>query len=129
MRGPLKGLIETLPPAEREAFVKARINSAHMTHIGACIQDWSLAPCPKHGSCAGCGDHLVIKGNPVHKARAERLLAEHESMLAQAKAAMDDGTYGASDWVLHNEKMVAGLRKTGAVHDDDTIPDGTAVQV
>jgi hypothetical protein len=129
MRGPLKGLIESLPPTDREAFVKARVNSAHMTDIGACIQDWSLAPCPKHGSCAGCGDHLVIKGNPVHKARAERLLAEHESMLAQAKAAMDAGDYGASDWVAQNEKMVAGLEKTLAVHDDNEIADGAVVQV
>lgn len=129
LRGPLKGLIEALPPVDREAFVKARINSAHMTDIGACIQDWSLAPCPKHGSCAGCGDHLVIKGNPVHKARTERLLAEHESMLVQAKAKMDEGSYGASDWVAQNQKMVAGLKKTLAVHDDSEIADGAVVQI
>jgi hypothetical protein len=129
MQGPLPDAIEMLPPAEREEFVKARINTAHMTDIGACIQDWSLAPCPKHGSCAGCGDHLVIKGNPVHKARAERLLAEHEAMLAQAKAEMDEGTYGASDWVKHNEKMIAGLKKTVAVHENREIPVGTVVQV
>jgi hypothetical protein len=129
MRGPLPETIEKLPPAEREQFIKARINTAHMTDIGACIQDWSLAPCPKHGSCAGCGDHLVIKGNPAHKVRAERLLAEHESMLAQAKTEMDEGTYGASDWVKHNEKMVDGLTKTIAVHENTEIPVGTVVQV
>jgi hypothetical protein len=129
MRGPLPDTVEMLPPAEREQFIEARINTAHMTDIGACIQDWSLAPCPKHGSCAGCGDHLVIKGNPVHKARAERLLAEHEAMLAQAKGEMDEGTYGASDWVAHNEKMIAGLKKTVAVHENREIPVGTVVQV
>jgi hypothetical protein len=129
MRGPLPETIEKLPPAEREKFVKARINTAHMTDIGACIQDWSLAPCPKHGSCASCGDHLVIKGNPVHKARAERLLAEHEAMLAQAKGEMDEGTYGASDWVAHNEKIINGLKKTIAVHANGEIPVGTVVQV
>jgi len=129
LRGPLRGLIQKLPPTEREAFIKARMHSAHMTDIGACFQDWSLAPCHKHGSCAGCGDHLVIKGNHVHKARAERLLAEHESMLAQAKAAMDAGDYGASNWVAHNEKMVTGLKKTIAVHTDHEISDGTIVQV
>jgi hypothetical protein len=129
MRGPLPEMIKKLPPAEREEFVKARINTAHMTDIGACIQDWSLAPCPKHGSCAGCGDHLVIKGNEVHKARAERLLAEHESMLALAKTEMDEGTYGASDWVAHNAKVVDGLRKTIAVHENREIPAGTVVQV
>jgi hypothetical protein len=129
MRGPLSETADKLPPAEREEFIKARINTAHLTDIGACIQDWSLAPCPKHGSCAGCGDHLVIKGNPVHKARAERLLAEHESMLAQAKAEMDEGVFGVSDWVAHHAKVADGLRKTIAVHENREIPVGTVVQV
>lgn len=129
MRGPLPDAIKKLSPVDREDFVNARINTAHLTDIGACIQDWSLAPCPKHGSCAGCGDHLVIKGNPAHKARAGRLLAEHEAMLAQAKAEMDEGTYGASDWVKHNAKLVDGLKKTIAVHENAEIPDGTVVQI
>jgi hypothetical protein len=118
-----------LPPLEREGFLKARFNTAHMTDIGACVQDWSMAPCPSHGACAGCGDHLVIKGNTAHKARAERLLAEHEAMLSQTKAEMDEGTPGASNWVAHNEKMVAGLRRTIAVHANPQITDGTVVQL
>jgi hypothetical protein len=129
MKGPVALTFDELPPIEREGFLKARLSTAHMTDIGACIQDWSLAPCPSHGSCASCGDHLVIKGNDGHKARAERLLAEHETMLAQAKKEMDEGTYGASNWVAHNEKMVTGLKKTLAVHDNPEIVDGTAVQV
>lgn len=129
MKGPVAATFEKLSPIEREGFLKARLNTAHMTDIGACIQDWSLAPCPSHGSCASCGDHLVIKGNAAHKARAERLLAEHETMLAQAKSEMDEGTYGASDWVVHNEKMVEGLKNTVAVHNNAEISDGTPVQV
>jgi hypothetical protein len=50
-------------------------------------------------------------------------------MLALAKTELDEGTYGASDWVAHNEKIIAGLRKAIAVHDDPTIADGTLVQV
>ena len=82
-----------------------------------------------HGACAGCSEHLVIKGNVSHKARTERLVVEHETMLALAKTELDEGTYGASDWVAHNEKIIAGLRKAIAVHDDPTIADGTLVQV
>jgi hypothetical protein len=129
MQGPVVATVESLPPADRDSFVKARFNTAHLTDIGACAQDWSLAPCPNHGSCAGCSEHLVVKGDPSHKARAERLLAEHEAMLAQARMEMDDGTYGASAWVAHNAKMVEGLQKTIAVHNDEEIPDGKMVQV
>ncbi len=88
-----------------------------------------LAPCPSHGACAGCSEHLVVKGKPEHRAEAERLLSEHETMLAQAQAETDEGTFNASVWVAHNEKMVAGLKKTVAVHDNPEIPDGTMVQV
>jgi hypothetical protein len=121
--------VEKLPPADREVFLKSRFATAHRTSIGACVQDWSLAPCPFHRACAGCGDHLVIKGKPEHRAEAERLLEEHESMLAQAQAEMGEGTYNASAWVAHNEKMVGGLKEMIAVHDNPEIADGTAVQV
>jgi hypothetical protein len=71
---------------------------------------------------------FVVKGKPEHRAEAERLLGEHEAMLAQAQAETDEGTFNASVWVAHNEKMVAGLKKTIAVHDNPEIPDGTVVQ-
>lgn len=129
MNGPIVATLKSLPPAERDSFLKARFKTAHMTDIGACSQDWSMAPCPSHGACGSCGEHLVIKGDATQKARAERLLAEHESMLSQAKSEMDEETRGASTWVAHNTKMVEGLRKTIAVHEDPVIPDGTVVQV
>ena len=129
MNGPIVATLQAMPPADRESFLKARFNTAHMTDIGACAQDWSMAPCPSHGACGSCGEHMVIKGNVTQKARAERLLAEHESMLAQAKAEMDEETGGAGAWVAHNTKMVEGLRKTVAVHEDPAIAAGTVVQI
>lgn len=129
MRGQVVETVKKLPPADREEFLKARFATAHMTAIGACIQDWSLTPCPSHGACAGCSDHLVIKGDAKHKAETERLLQEHEFMLQQAKAEMDEGTYGASNWVAHNEKMVDGLKKSLAVHEDASVEDGAVVSL
>jgi hypothetical protein len=128
MDGPIVATLKSLPPAEREGFLKARFKTAHMTDIGACAQDWSMAPCPAHGACGSCGEHMVIKGNATQKARAERLLVEHESMLAQAKIAMEEEEGLAGAWFEHNTKMVEGLRKTIAVHQDEQIADGTIVQ-
>jgi hypothetical protein len=130
MQGAIVATVKKLRPAAREDFLKARFATAHTTDIGMCVQDWSLAPCPSHGACAaGCGDHMLIKGNQPHQRRAEQLLAEHEAMLAQAKQEMGEGTLGAGPWVEHNEKMVEGLKKALAVHADDGIADGTVVQV
>jgi hypothetical protein len=50
-------------------------------------------------------------------------------MLAQAKSEMNEGTYGASDWVAHNQKIVEGLKKTIAVHNSPDVADGTVVHV
>jgi hypothetical protein len=128
MKGSVADTVEQLPPVEREAFLKGRFATAHFTSIGACIQDFSLAPCPSHGSCAGCSEHLVVKGKPEHAAEAERLLQEHQAMLDAARSEMTDGTFNASAWVEHNERVVAGLQKTVAVHQNPDIPDGTIVQ-
>lgn len=128
MKGPIADTAEQLPPADRDAFLKGRFATAHITSIGACVQDFSLAPCPSHGSCAGCSEHLVIKGKAEHRAEAERLLQEHQAMLDAARSEMADGTYNAATWVEHNEKVVDGLKKTIAVHQDAAIADGTFVQ-
>ena len=129
MQGPTADTVEKLPPVDREAFLKSRVSTVHLTDIGACIQDWSLAPCPNHGSCASCGDHLVLKGNQKQRDRAERLLKDYEPMVADAEREQQDGTYGAGPWLDHNRKLGNGLRRVIAIHDDASIPDGTPVQV
>ncbi len=50
-------------------------------------------------------------------------------MLGAAEAETREGTYGASNWVEHNRKLVEGLRRIVAVHEDASIADGTPVQV
>jgi hypothetical protein len=129
MKGPIVDTVASLPPADRDAFLKGRFATAHLTSIGACLQDFSLAPCPSHGACAGCSEHVVVKGKPEHQAEAERLLGEHQAMLDAARAELADGTYNASAWVAHNEKMVEGLKKTVGIHQNPDIADGTVVQV
>jgi hypothetical protein len=129
MEGSIADTFAQLPPVDREDFLKGRFATAHFTSIGACIQDFSMAPCPTYGVCAGCSEHLVVKGKPEHRAEAKRLLGEHEAMLAQAQAEQNEGTFNASVWVAHNERMVDGLKKALAVHADEGIADGTVVQV
>jgi hypothetical protein len=81
MKGPVVRTVESLPPVDRKAFLKGRFATAHFTLIGACVQDFSLAPCPTHGTCAGCSEHLIVKGKAEHRGEAERLLHEHQIML------------------------------------------------
>lgn len=133
LKGKVKGAVAEaharLPLARREAFREAQFATAHTTDLGMCVNDWSLNPCMEHGSCAGCSQHLVVKGDQDQSRRAKQLLAEHEFLLAEAQAEASDGTYGASNFVAHHERMRDALRVVLDTHADPTIADGTLVQV
>lgn len=128
MKGAMVDMAERLPPVDRAQFLDAQIATAHTTDLGMCVNDWSLAPCHHHGSCADCCDHLVVKGDATQRSRAETLLAETDFILAKAREEVAEESYGASNWVAHQERMKAGLRAILAVHDDPDLPDGTLVQ-
>ena len=127
--GPVAEIHDRLPPVRREEFRRVQFATAHTTDLGMCANDWSLLPCMEHGSCADCSQHLVVKGDPDQRRRAQELLEEHEFLLAAARTEADDGTYGASNYVAHHRRMVDALEAVLAVHDDPTTEDSTLVQL
>jgi hypothetical protein len=70
-----------------------------------------MPPCPSHGSCAGCREHVIVKGDKRHQDRAQQLLSEHETMLSQARQEMAEGTLGSGPWVENNGRLVDGLNE------------------
>jgi hypothetical protein len=129
MRGSIAEMHRRLPPVKREEFRESVLATVHTTDIGMCINDWSLAPCPNHGSCADCGDHLVEKGNAVEIARTETLLDENRWTLERVMIECEEETYGASNHLAHTRSVIAGLEKILDIHNDPEIPDGTLVHV
>lgn len=130
-RGEMKGRIaevaDRLPPADRQAFLDAQIASAHVTDIGLCVHDWSLAPCPTHGDCTNCNEHMIDKGNEVQRVEAEKRLVEVDRMLAVAESEMAAGSYGASRWAEAHRRQRDGLKAIVAIHDDPEVANGTLV--
>lgn len=129
VHGSVSKLHDRLPPVHREAFRDAVFTTAHKTDLGMCANDYSLVPCTEHGGCAGCSEHLVIKGDVAQRARAERLLGEKGALLAHAEAEANEGTYGASNHVAHLRRSCDALTGMLAVHADCTIDDGNLVHV
>jgi len=129
IRGPIADIHDRLLPVDREPFRESVLATVHTTDIGMCINDLSLAPCPNHGSCADCSDHLIKKGDAEQMARAEILLDENEWVLERALQEVEEETYGASNHVAHTRSIVAGLRRIVEVHSDPAISDGTLVHV
>jgi hypothetical protein len=70
-----------------------------------------------------------VKGDSSHRARVELLLDEEAATLSRAIAEVEDGTYGASNFVDHHLRMIAGYRRMLEIHDDASIVDGTLVQL
>lgn len=128
IRGPLARAHDRLPPQDRATFREVQIATAHVTEIGMCLHDWSLLPCAKHGDCAGCGEHVVVKGDGPQREAAERMLEETKALLDEAAKEAGEGTYGAPRWVAAHQRTLAGLEAIVAVHRDGGIPDGALVQ-
>ena len=49
--------------------------------------------------------------------------------LRLAKAEQDDGSYGADNWLAYQELVSLRASHILKIHDDDSIADGTLVQV
>lgn len=117
-------------PIRREEFKEALFGqAAHLTELGLCTHDWASAPCPNHGSHTDCKDHWICKGDPSHRAEAERQLEDNRWLVEMARAERDDETYGADEWLEHTAKLCDRLEKIVSVHRSNMIPDGWLVQL
>jgi len=126
--GPIPEYVQTIrDPIDRQEFIDTMVHTAHVTELGGCLHDWSVDPCAKHGACTYCPEHIIIKGDPIQKNRAEVMLKDTRRLIEQAEKELADGTYGANNWLVHHKKVAARLERILAVHNDPNIPDGTIV--
>ena len=116
-------------PVRRSEFAKSAVASAHVTDLGMCIQDLSAIPCDRHRDCATCNEHLLEKGNQAQKQRAHEIHREATLLLRLAEAEQRDDSYGADNWLEHQMLTLKRATAILAVHNDESIPDGTLVQI
>ena len=130
--GPLFDAAETIRDSHlisRSEFLEAQIGSGHHHDLGACIHDYSLLPCQKFGDCAGCGENVFTKGDPVQMKNVRERRELTARQLEAARQALDEGDYGADLWVQDHEASLARLERVLAVHGDPAIPDGTLINL
>ncbi|MGX1167096.1 hypothetical protein AB7M16_003362 [Bradyrhizobium sp. USDA 372] len=127
--GAMADIARSKTPRDRDTFLEAVLATAHITPYGMCARDWISSPCPRHGACAACDKHTILKGDPEHREEIVRSLRENRILLARAKAEQEDGQAGAGNYVRHLEREIAALEAALAKHDDASIPEGTLVQL
>ncbi|MGU7771538.1 hypothetical protein ACV229_15295 [Burkholderia sp. MR1-5-21] len=116
-------------PVRRAEFVNSAVASTHVTDLGMCIQDLSAIPCDRHRDCVTCNEHLLEKGNQAQRQKAQDIHRESALLLRLAEAEQRDGSYGADNWLEHQMLTLKRATAILAVHNDESIPDGTLVQI
>jgi hypothetical protein len=109
--------------------MRMQIPAAHTTDLGFCIHDFALTPCQLHGDCGNCSEHTIVKGDPRQRTNVESRIEETEAALELARKAAANGAIGADRWTAHQLRTVERLRKMKAIHEDDSIPNGSIVQL
>jgi hypothetical protein len=127
-KGPLPELASR-SALSRAEFAALAIPAVHLTEVGFCIHDFGMLPCPRYVNCLSCTEHLCVKGDSQRAEVARRMLAENRALLEAAKRELDDGACGADRWVQHAEKVVARLIELDRLLHDDSIPDGSIIQL
>jgi hypothetical protein len=127
LHGPPVDLSDSIQPYSRDEFHKAFFATAHVTDIGLCFHDWAMSPCPLHGDCLNCPEAGLEKGNEAQRDRIQTYHDDHKWLLERARAETEEGTYGAANWLKHQERTVRNAQKALAIHDDDNLEDGTII--
>ena len=128
--GPVADIASSLPVTERDAFLDAAVEAVHITPFGVCVHNFAATPCKHHLNCLrGCGDYLRQKGNQRERATLLDLRKRTEVELAKAREGVAQAEYGASNWVDHQEKTLAGVNAALAVDSDLGHGDGDMTPV
>jgi hypothetical protein len=131
LHGPVAEIYHTMrDPIEKEQFLEAFVDVAHFTHFGVCTHDFALEPCKYHLNClSGCSEYLRTKGDQEERKHITEVRDFHLVQLESYKKAAQAETFGASNWVHHAERIVAGANAALAVDDHETTEIGATAPV
>jgi hypothetical protein len=127
--GPMAQIAAAKEPRDRDTFLQAVVAAAHVTPFGMCVRDWTVSPCARHGACAACDKQMIVKGDPSQREEVARCLKENRVLLDRAMGEVEEGQVGADEHAWHLVREVTALEATLAVHDNESIKDGTLYQL
>lgn len=112
----------------RDQFATLRVLTAHTTDFGYCVHDFTMLPCQAHRDCLNCDEQVCIKGDAVREQAIRMRQKETQTLLDNAKEAVEDGEFVANRWVAHQSLTLQRLDQLCAILDDPTVPDGAFIQ-
>jgi hypothetical protein len=125
MVGPLSERKITIVP--RDEFARLKIPTAHTTDFGYCVHDYVMSPCQLNADCLRCEELVCIKGEKVKEDRVRKSLVEAELLAARAQTAVQNGEFGAEEWLAAHLGKVRRLNELVKIFDDPLVAEGAFV--
>jgi hypothetical protein len=120
----------TLVDSEEALEAIRDLTTTLVTSVGLCKHDFADSPCGKHYACLrGCSSYKRTKGDTTEIKELNRIIAQEEKHIADAKEAVDKEFWGANNWLLSHQDLQDGCVKALAIEDDIKFKIGEVIQI
>jgi len=124
-----RSTLQQYAPVNRHDFDKQSIRTGHVTDLGFCAHDFSVAPCGKFAEHITCDEHFIVKGNEQHELNLRTSLAENRRLKIISQRELMRGNLSARSWLEAHEKRVSLIQGLIALLEDPNIENGTVLKL
>ncbi|MBT9508199.1 hypothetical protein [Rhodoferax sp.] len=100
---------------------------------GRCEHDYALSPCEGFANCLACSEHVCIKGNGQDDRekldRIQGLMSRVATEIEKANAQIEEGDWGAEEWLDHQTKWHAKLQQLVEILQSSKTEDGARIKI
>ena len=128
MFGPMSKLPARMP-ITRDEYATLKIQTAHTTDIGFCINDFTMNPCQAYLDCLFCKNLVCLKRDKKKRRCIGLRLKEAKDLLEKAEEAVQEGNYGSDRWFEHHKQTVARLTELHDMMKDPDIHQDAVIQL
>ena len=116
LKGPFVDYYFSLADDLKDFFLDGRLGAIHVTHLGLCLHEFSVRPCPKKLACLsgkGCPEYVFDSSDAKQRTNLVQLMRRTTSALEQAEAkANTPGPHFAESWVEDLRNTRDNVEKT-----------------
>jgi hypothetical protein len=115
LQGPFIDYYFSLADDVKDLFLEGRLAAIHVTHMGLCLHDFTLSPCPNKLACLsgkGCPEYVFDPSDPKQRTNLVQLVGRTKTALDQARAkAKTPGPHLAESWVQDAQSTIDNAEK------------------
>lgn len=112
LQGEIVDMYINMVEEDREEFLQSVVPSVHVTHLGMCVHDFNIKPCPQHLQCVkGCGSYLFDPANAQQRTRVKDLLNQTQNVRRRMDGPEDATGMYLAEWRRDADEVIEGCKK------------------